>query len=91
MVDSIGYTGNTSIAVDPDKVAHAGLEVEQNDWAPRFPALPIHFDCEVVGEVRLGTHTMFLGEVKRIQIRSDVTPDNPLQWCPWADVGPSEL
>jgi hypothetical protein len=29
---------------------------------------------------------MFLGEVRRIEIRADVTADNPLRWCPWADV-----
>jgi flavin reductase (DIM6/NTAB) family NADH-FMN oxidoreductase RutF len=40
----------------------------------------------VVGEVRLGTHIMFLGEVERILVRRDVTPENPLLWCPWAEL-----
>jgi flavin reductase (DIM6/NTAB) family NADH-FMN oxidoreductase RutF len=43
-----------------------------------------------VGEVRLGTHIMFLGEVRRIRVRADVTPNNPMEWCPWADVVPTE-
>jgi flavin reductase (DIM6/NTAB) family NADH-FMN oxidoreductase RutF len=48
--------------------------------------LPVHFDCEVVGEVRLGTHVMFLGEVRRVLVRSDVTVANPLEWLPWANI-----
>lgn len=86
IVEAIAHTGNHSIADDPHKVARAGLAVQADDWAPVLPALPIHFDCEVTGEVRLGTHAMFLGRVRRIRIRGDVTPDQPVHWCPWAEV-----
>jgi hypothetical protein len=34
----------------------------------------------------MGTHIMFLGEVKSILVRSDLSVDNPMSWCPWADV-----
>ena len=88
IVDAIKYAGNISIARDPEKIAHAGLEVEQSDWAPLLPALPVHFDCEVVAETRLGTHIMFIGKVVGIRVRADATPSNPLEWCPWADVVP---
>lgn len=88
VLDAIRYAGNISIVQDPEKVAHAGLEVGQDDWAPVLPALPVHFDCQVIGEVSLGTHGMFLGKVHRIRVRADVTPDNPIEWCPWADVVP---
>jgi flavin reductase (DIM6/NTAB) family NADH-FMN oxidoreductase RutF len=88
VVDALKYAGNISVAGDPEKVAHAGLEVEQDDWAPVLPALPVHFDCQVIGEVPLGTHVMFLGKVRRIRVRADVTLDNPIEWCPWADVVP---
>jgi flavin reductase (DIM6/NTAB) family NADH-FMN oxidoreductase RutF len=88
VIDAMKYAGNTSLALDKQKVTHAGLEVQYAEWAPILPALPIHFDCRVVHEVPLGTHVMFLGEVRRIQIRADVTPRNPLEWCPWADIVP---
>ncbi|WP_026733397.1 flavin reductase [Fischerella sp. PCC 9605] len=90
VINAIRYAGNTSLAKDSQKIARAGLEVEPNEWAPVLPALPLHFDCQVIGEVTLGTHIMFLGEVRRIQVRADVTPENPIEWCPWADVVPSK-
>jgi flavin reductase (DIM6/NTAB) family NADH-FMN oxidoreductase RutF len=83
---AIRYAGNISFTEDPLKVIHAGLAVESRGWAPLLQAMPVHFDCQVLGEVRLGTHIMFLGEVRRIQVRGDVTPENPLEWCPWANV-----
>jgi flavin reductase (DIM6/NTAB) family NADH-FMN oxidoreductase RutF len=86
VVDAMRYAGNISFACDPEKVAHAGLEIEDSEWSPVLTALPVHFDCEVLGEIRLGTHIMFLGEVRRIRIRSDVTPNNPIEWYPWAQV-----
>jgi flavin reductase (DIM6/NTAB) family NADH-FMN oxidoreductase RutF len=86
VIDAIKYAGNTSLAKDPQKIARAGLQVEANDWAPVLPALPIHFDCQVIGEVTLGTHIMFLGEVRQIRVRADVTPENPIEWFPWANI-----
>ncbi len=86
IVAAIRYTGNVSLARDRGKIENAGLAVSADEWAPVLPAMPIHFDCEVIGEVRLGTHIMFLGAVKRIRVRSDVTPINPLTWYPWAEV-----
>ena len=91
VIKAIRMTGNISIETDPRKVAHAGLAIEPvTDGAPVLTALPVHFDCRIVDQVRLGTHIMFLGEVSRIRVRSDVTPQNPLEWCPWADVAPME-
>ena len=88
VLEGIKYAGNISLAHDPKKLTHAGLEVEPAAWAPVLRALPVHFDCQVVDEVRLGTHIMFLGEVKQIRVRADVTPDNPLEWFPWANLDP---
>ncbi|MCX6842148.1 MAG: flavin reductase [candidate division WOR-3 bacterium] len=88
VVRSIEYTGNISFRDDPAKVEHAGLQVEQSASAPILPALPIHFDCEVIGEIKLGTHVMFLGEVRQIWVRGDVGPDNPLEWIPYASISP---
>jgi flavin reductase (DIM6/NTAB) family NADH-FMN oxidoreductase RutF len=90
VISAIKYAGNVSLATNRNKVVASGLEVEPRPWAPVLTGLPVHFDCEVVGEVRLGTHIMFLGEVRRIEIRADVSADNPLRWYPWADVVPVE-
>jgi flavin reductase (DIM6/NTAB) family NADH-FMN oxidoreductase RutF len=88
IIMAMKYAGNVSYALDELKVAHAGLDIEARKWAPRLKAVPIHFDCKVVGEVKLGTHVMFLGEVCKIIVRDDVTHHNPLEWYPWAAVRP---
>jgi flavin reductase (DIM6/NTAB) family NADH-FMN oxidoreductase RutF len=83
VLDAIRYAGNTSLSMDANKVANSGLSIYPLDWAPVLAALPLHFDCQVIDEVRLGTHILFLGEVRRIIARKDLTPQNPLQWCAW--------
>lgn len=88
IVNAMKYAGNNSLAHDIGKVLNSGLTIDQSEHGPVIREAPIHYDCEVVGEVRLGTHIMFLGEVKHIRVRADVTPDNPLEWCPWAGVAP---
>ena len=90
VIAAIKYAGNVSLQVAGDKVARAGLTVEGGGPAPVLTDLPVHFDCEVLDEVRLGTHVMFLGSVRRIRVRPDVTAANPLEWCPWADVRPAD-
>ncbi len=86
IISAIQYTGNISLTDDPEKLQHAGLKWELTKYAPALSALPIHYECRVVDEIRLGTHSMFLGEVRGIRVRSDVTPDNPLEWFPLAEV-----
>jgi flavin reductase (DIM6/NTAB) family NADH-FMN oxidoreductase RutF len=88
IIDAIRQTGNVSIETDRNKVARAGLTAEAKSSAPVLSAVPVHFDCAVVDQVRLGTHVMFLGEVQSIRVRADVTPENPIEWYPWADVVP---
>jgi len=90
VIAAIKYAGNVSMQAAGDKVARAGLAVERGGPSPVLTDLPVHFDCEVLDEVRLGTHVMFLGAVKRIRVRPDVTAANPLEWCPWADVRPAD-
>lgn len=87
MTEAIRYAGTTSFAVDPGKIAHAGFSLAAGPaaggLAPRLAELPIHFDCKLVDEVVLGTHVLFLGEVRRIFVRDDLTVDNPMAWCPF--------
>lgn len=90
VVAAIKYAGNVSMQTAGDKVARTGLAVGGGGPTPVLTDLPVHFDCEVLDEVRLGTHVMFLGAVRRIRVRADVTPANPLEWCPWADVRPAD-
>jgi flavin reductase (DIM6/NTAB) family NADH-FMN oxidoreductase RutF len=89
VIEAIRYAGNTSLAQDRDKLANSGLHVDGSRRTPVLDELPIHFDCEIVGEVPLGTHVMFLGEVREISVRTDVSKENPLEWCPWASVAPA--
>lgn len=86
IVRAISYLGNVSGQTDPDKVRHAGLAALQGGSSPVLAQLPIHFDCRLTGEVLLGTHVMVTGEVERIHVRRDVTPERPLTWQPWARV-----
>ncbi|NQV46738.1 MAG: flavin reductase [Rhodospirillaceae bacterium] len=86
LTKAIRYSGTTSFTDDPDKIANAGLSVSPRARAPQLNESPIHFECDVVGEIRLGTHIMFLGEVKSILVRQDLTPDTPMTWSPWADI-----
>jgi flavin reductase (DIM6/NTAB) family NADH-FMN oxidoreductase RutF len=90
VLDAIRYAGNTSLSIDPDKVANSGLSIYPLEWSPVLAALPLHFDCQVIDEVRLGTHILFLGEVRRILARKDLTPLNPLQWCAWPALVPAQ-
>lgn len=90
VLNAIRYAGNVSFDVDPNKAVNSGLEICHNSWAPLLPALPIHYECEVVGRIRLGTHIMFLGEVRRIRVRDDVGPQNAMEWFPFAEINAAE-
>jgi flavin reductase (DIM6/NTAB) family NADH-FMN oxidoreductase RutF len=84
VLDAISYLGNVSRRLDPDKSLHCGLTPATLGRTIGFLELPIHYGCTIVDAVPLGTHHMFLGRVDEISIRSDLTEQNPLQWCPWA-------
>ena len=86
VLQAIRYAGNVSLAQDPAKVAHTGLHLEGSERSPRFRELPIHLDCDVIDAIPLGTHVLFLGEVRRASVRADLTPGSPLEWCPWPRV-----
>jgi flavin reductase (DIM6/NTAB) family NADH-FMN oxidoreductase RutF len=90
VINAVKYAGNISLIQDRNKLRNSGLHIGvESEYGPVLVESPIHYDCEVVDEIVLGTHVMFLGEVRRILVRSDVTPDNPLEWYPWAAVTPA--
>lgn len=84
VVQAIRYAGNISLNTDPNKINRAGLQYDANECAPQLQAMPIHYECKVIGEIALGTHIMFLGEVRKIFVRADLGPTNPIKWTPWA-------
>ena len=90
VLEAIRYTGNTSYNEDPKKVANAGVKTAPGRTAPCLADLPIHFDCKLVGEHGLGTHTLLLGEVTSVSVRAEVSVDNPLEWLPWAHLSKVE-
>jgi flavin reductase (DIM6/NTAB) family NADH-FMN oxidoreductase RutF len=86
VIDSIRYMGNMSFTKDPKKVFNAGINIGKSKEFPLLTDMPINYSCEVIGEVYLGTHVMFLGKVNKIYVRSDLNINNPLEWCPWSEV-----
>jgi len=86
IIDAIKYAGNISAAQDKDKITHAGLQFEKDEFGPVLNALPLNFKCRVVEIVRLGTHFLFLGEVESILVRDDVSKENNLKWYSYPDV-----
>ncbi len=84
VLDAIVYLGSVSRRTDVHKIACCGLTPRQFGSTIGFDELPVHFGCRIVDRVRLGTHLMLFGEVEDVMVRPDVTPDTPLEWCPWA-------
>jgi flavin reductase (DIM6/NTAB) family NADH-FMN oxidoreductase RutF len=84
VLEAITYLGNVSRRLDSDKVTSCGLTPRQLGSTIGFDELPVHYGCRIVDRIRLGTHLMLLGTVEDVLVRSDVTPDTPLEWCPWA-------
>jgi flavin reductase (DIM6/NTAB) family NADH-FMN oxidoreductase RutF len=91
VLDSLRYAGNTSLRADVDKLVNSGFLHEDGDRVPTLTGLPLFYECEVIGTEHLGTHVMIFGKVTRIRVGADVSPENPLEWCPWPDVIPAGL
>ena len=72
---AIRYSGTTSFANDREKIANSD-PTSHLAHGSEIDDLPIHFECVLVGEIRLGTHIMLLGEVKTILVRGDVSTEN---------------
>ncbi len=86
IIDAIKYAGNISGAVDKNKIIHSGLQFENDEYGPVLNALPVSYKCKVVEVIRLGTHFLFLGEVKSILVREDVSLENNLKWYSYPDL-----
>ena len=86
VVEAIRYAGNLSLRDDVEKMANSGLLFGPGGRVPVTTGLPVFYECKLVGHQRLGSHIILFGEVQRIRVREDVSPENPLEWCPWPDV-----
>lgn len=85
--NAIRYCGNVSVKDDPEKALKVGMTwAKGKNESYRPEQLPVFFECDIVGEHRLGTHFMFLGEVKGIYVNKSVSRENPLEWFPFAAV-----
>ena len=83
MLKAVAYLGNLSLRDDPDKAINAGLTPMAIGEGFGYRELPVHFECKIVRDIPLGTHTMLLGQVERIFIDARLK-EKPLEWCPWA-------
>ena len=83
LLEAIVYIGNVSMTDDARKIESSGLTPVRLGATTGFAELPIHFDCRIVGEYRLGTHMLLLGEVETLFVRADLDHKRPLEWCPW--------
>jgi len=86
VLNAIAYSGNVSLKDDKQKLIHSGLQIDQDSHVPILQDLPINFECNVIKEIKLGTHVLFLGEVRKIYSRVDLDKDNSIKWFPWADI-----
>ncbi|HSL93645.1 MAG TPA: flavin reductase family protein [Bacillota bacterium] len=58
-----------------DKFAHFGLtagKAETLKYAPILSEFAVNIECVVVKQVELGSHTLFLGEIKATQVSDSV-------------------
>ncbi len=83
---AICFLGTTSLNDYPKKAFMSGLKIEERPLAPLITTLPIHFECKVISEQKLGTHIIFYGEVVNMLVRKDLTIENPLEWNPWSEL-----
>ncbi len=70
LVREVDYLGIVSGKRAPDKLERAGLDSERGSEvdAPALLGCPVVAECELRGELELGSHTWFAGEVKQVQV-----------------------
>jgi flavin reductase (DIM6/NTAB) family NADH-FMN oxidoreductase RutF len=78
VLEAIGYLGNVSRRLDPDKVACCGLTPRELGSTVGFDEVPVHYSCRIVHRMRLGTHMMVFGEVDEVLVRPEVASETPL-------------
>ena len=72
LVKALDYCGVVS-GKDIDKFHALNLTPERGTlkYAPLIKECPVNLECQVVQEIDLGSHTMFIGEVKQVHISEE--------------------
>ena len=90
-VEALDYCGVMSGAT-VDKFAGMNLTPVMGTlkYAPLIKECPVNLECQVVQEIDLGSHTMFIGEIKQVHVseeflneqgRVDHKKLNPVAYC----------
>ena len=90
-VEALDYCGVMSGAT-VDKFADMNLTpvMGTQKHAPLIKECPVNLECQVVQEIDLGSHTMFIGEVKQVHISEELLNEqgrvdhkklNPIVYC----------
>lgn len=63
---------------DADKFELCGLTAEKCEKVsvPAIAECPVHLECKIVNSMELGSHGLFLGEVKRVAVRENLVDKN---------------
>ena len=65
---------------DGSKLAAAGIATKKADlvYAPYLDDFPLALECELKRTVRIGMHTLFIGEVRDVKAEEDILGENGL-------------
>ncbi len=77
-VTEVDYLGIVSGAKEPDKLAIAGIEATKGSVvdAPVLVSCPVNLECKLVDQVKIGTHTWFVGEVLESHVDESLVTEN---------------
>jgi len=73
----VDYIGSAS-GNDVDKFAVAGLTAEKANGvdAPIVTEFPVNVECRLIHTLKIGLHTLFVGEILDVQADDDVLDEN---------------
>ena len=55
-----------------EKLKHSFIHDSPATGTPIFEGVPGYLDCKVVNTVKVGNHTIFIGEVKAAELKDDI-------------------
>ncbi|MCP4675668.1 MAG: flavin reductase family protein [Deltaproteobacteria bacterium] len=73
----VDYLGIVSGLKEPNKVAIAGIETAKGVVdAPILVSCPVNLECGLLEQVKIGTHTWFIGEVLEAHVDEGLVTEN---------------
>jgi flavin reductase (DIM6/NTAB) family NADH-FMN oxidoreductase RutF len=78
LAKQVDYLGTVSGKRQPDKLARIGLGTERCPTAdaPLIAACPVAVECELFGQLEIGSHTWFVGRVLEVHVDEAVLADD---------------